>query len=292
MIGTEKPDVVSVATPNRYHKPVTIAALRAGCHVLCEKPMALNAAEAREMVAVASQADKRLMINYSWRFTDASWALKARVAEGALGEIYFGRTVWHRRRGIPASAKAPGGAKALQGGGPMVDLGVHRLDLALWFMGFPQAEWVMGATYNPIGKAMAEREGWVFDVEDMAAAFVRFRNGATLAVEAFWAANIAERELMETRILGTKGGLIQRNADEGYARFDGEIYTERNGAQFDEKLHLPLHPPAPKSMHHFADCIADDRPHVATAEQGLAAMEILDAMYESAATGAPVRVGQ
>jgi len=94
-------DVVSVATPNKYHKSLTIAALEAGCHVLCEKPMAMNAREAREMLAAAEKADKRLMIDFSYRFSEQSQALKAQVDAGVLGEVYFARTLWHRRRGLP-----------------------------------------------------------------------------------------------------------------------------------------------------------------------------------------------
>jgi predicted dehydrogenase len=286
MLEREKLDLVSIATPNKFHAPLAIAALKAGCHVLCEKPMAMNAREARGMIAAAKRAKRRLMINFSYRFNDQSHALKREVEAGTLGDIYFGRTVWHRRRGIP---KFGGwfGQKALSGGGPLIDLGVHRLDLALWLMGSPKPAWVLAGTYDRIGGALARREGKKFDVEDLAAGMIRFENGAMLVVEASWAANIAEREMMETRLLGTKGGLVQRNLNEGY-QFEAELFLERDGRQYDMKLRSG--PRAPSAMAYFADCILEGKPHTATGEEGLVVMEILDAIYESARKGAPVRV--
>jgi predicted dehydrogenase len=287
MLAAEALDVVSVCTPNKFHKDLTLAALAAGCHVLCEKPMAMNADEGREMLAAAERAGKRLMINFSYRFSAQSRALKAQVDGGVFGDFYFGRSVWHRRRGMPGFG-GWFGTKALAGGGPLIDLGVHRLDLALWLMGYPKPTWVMGATYDPIARALADQAGKTFDVEDLATAFIRFENGATLALEASWAANIAEAELMETRLLGTKAGLLQKNLHEGYT-FDAHIFTELNGAPFDLHLHQAA-TPAPSAMHDYADAILNDRPHPAPGEEGLVVMELLDAIYESARTGAPVRL--
>jgi predicted dehydrogenase len=287
MLLKEKLDVVSVATPNKFHKSLTLAALATGCHVLCEKPMALCADEGREMLAAAQAANKRLMINFSYRFSEQSMALKEQVDAGILGDIYYGRTMWHRRRGLPK----PGswfGQKAFSGGGPLIDLGVHRLDLALWLMGYPKPTWVMGSTYNPIATSLARQLGVPYDVEDLAVGMIKFENGATVEVEASWAANIAERELMETRLLGTKGGLVQRNVEETY-KFEAEIFIESNGAHFDMKLHPPMRP-VPSAMYHFIDCIIDGKPNTATAEEGLLVMEILDAIYDSAALGQPVRI--
>ena len=125
-------------------------------------------------------------------------------------------------------------------------------------------------------------------MEDLAVALIRFDNGATLELEASWAANIRERELMETRLLGTKAGLVQRNLDETY-KFEAEIFLERDGAQFDMKLHGPTRP-VPTAMSHFVDSIVNDTPHIATGEEGLLVMEMLDAIYASAKLGEPVRV--
>jgi predicted dehydrogenase len=289
MIAKEELDVVSIATPNKFHKPLTIAALEAGCHVLCEKPMAMNAGEAREMLAAARRAGKRLMIDFSYRFSEQSQALKAQVDAGVLGEVYFARTLWHRRRGLPRFG-GWFGQKAISGGGPLIDLGVHRLDLALWLMGYPKPVWVMGRTYNPIASALAAEQGVDYDVEDLAVAMISFDNGATLEIEASWAAHIQEREWMETRLFGTKGGLVQRNLNETY-EFEAEIYLEQEGAHFDMKLHVPARPaPHQNAMYHFCDSLVNDTPHIATGEEGLLVMEILDAIYKSAESGQPVRI--
>jgi predicted dehydrogenase len=287
MLKAEKLDVVSVVTPNKFHRDLTIAAMQSGAHVLCEKPMALSAAEGKEMLEASRKTGKRLMINFSYRFTEQSQALKAQVDSGILGDIYFARTIWHRRRGLPGLG-GWFGIKALSGGGPLIDLGVHRLDLALWLMGYPKPTWVMGDTYNHLASEIAGKEGKAFDVEDLAAGFIKFENGASMVVEASWAANIAEREQMETRLYGTKGGLIQRNVEETY-KFEAEIFLEREGAHFDMKLHAPLLP-VHSSMYHFVDCILNDRRHTATGEEGLLVMEILDSLYASAASGNPVQI--
>ena len=289
MLDKEDLDVVSVATPNKTHKPLTIAALEAGCHVLCEKPMAMSAAEAREMLAAASRTGRRLMINFSFRFNEVADALKKQVDAGVLGKVYFVRTVWQRRRGIPALG-GWFGRKELSGGGPLIDLGVHRIDLALWLMGHPRPVWVLGRTYDYIGSALAGREGKDFDVEDLAVGLVTFEDGAALEIEASWAGNIAERELMITRLLGTEGGMVYRNVGEGY-EFEAEIYTERDGRHYDTKLH-PVGSQVPGAMYHFIESIVKGTPHTATGEEGLVVMEILDAIYESAAKGEPVKIGQ
>lgn len=287
MLKEQALDIVGVATPNKFHKPLTIAALEAGCHVLCEKPMAMNALEAREMLEAARKAKRRLMINFSFRFTPQSLALKQKVDSGVLGDIYFAHTIWLRRRGIPGFG-GWFGQKALAGGGPLIDLGVHRIDLVLWLMGYPKPKWVVGSTYDHIASAQAKKEGKPFDVEDFAAAFVKFENSATLQIETSWAANIKERELMETRVLGTKGGLVQRNLNEGYD-FETELCLEQNGRLTDIKPDPPVST-VPSAMHHFVDCIVNDKPHIATAEEGLIVMQLLDAIYESAEKGEPVRI--
>ena len=288
LLATEALDVVSICVPNKFHLPLTLAAIDAGCHVLCEKPMALSAAEGRQMLDAAQAAGKRLMINFSYRFSAQSRALKAQVDAGFFGDFYFGRSVWHRRRGMPGFG-GWFGQKALAGGGPLIDLGVHRLDLALWLMGYPQPTWVMGSTYDPIARAAAARSGKAFDVEDLAAAFIRFDNGASLVLEASWAAHIREAELMETRLLGTRAGLLQHNLGEGYD-FDAHLFYEQDGAQYDLRLH-PTGAVGLSAMHDYAQAILTNQPHPAPGEQGLVVMQILDAIYDSARRGEPVKLG-
>ena len=168
LIRNEKFDILSVAVPNNQHKDLTIAGLKAGAHVLCEKPMAMNAAEAEEMLKVANACGKQLGIDFSYRFTPQSRAMKALVEEGRLGEIYYARSVWLRRRGVPGgtgsgfNTEGASGSwfydKTQSGGGPLIDLGVHRLDLALWMMGYPEPVWVMGSTYNRIAPGLVQND--------------------------------------------------------------------------------------------------------------------------------------
>ena len=287
MLKREKPDLVSVATPNAFHAPLAIQALKAGCHVLCEKPMAMNAGESRRMLAAANRARRRIMINFSFRFSPATYFLKQQVDAGVLGSVYAGRTVWHRRRGLPGFG-GWFGQKRLSGGGPLIDLGVHRLDLALWLMGHPKPKWVLANTFNPIASCLAKAEKKAYDVEDSAFAMIRFENGTMLEVEASWAINQAQREFMETRLYGTRAGLIQHNVGEGYD-FASSVFLEQNGVQYDLTPHPPI--PAVKSAyHHFVEAIRDNKPHQATGEEGLSVMELLDAIYASAARGEPVRM--
>ena len=215
-------------------------------------------------------------------------ALRDQVAAGVLGDIYFARTIWHRRRGMPGFG-GWFGQKELAGGGPLIDLGVHRLDLALWLMGYPKPVWVMGSAYNHIGGRIAKEQGKKFDVEDLAVGLVKFANGATLEVEASWAANISENELMETRLLGTKGGAVQRNKNGTY-EFEAEIFTEQNGWHCDTRPRHYAGGPVHNQYYHFVESILTDQPHMATGDEGFIVMELLDAIYESARTGKPVEI--
>ena len=279
-------DAVSIAVPNKHHAPLTIAALKAGLHVLCEKPMATTVRDARRMNAAATKAKKNLMINFSFRFTEASYALKKQVEAGAIGDIYFGRTVWHRRRGIP---KFGGwfGDKELAGGGPLIDLGVHRLDLALWLMGYPEPVAVSGSAYNAIAAKRARKERKKYTVEDMACGLVKFDNGATLILEASWALNQPERERMVTELYGDRGGLVHKNVGGGYD-FTAELYTEEGGDLFTKKLDWRTDQ-TPASYHEFVNSILEKREPLATGEQGLKVMKILEGIYRSAESGREVR---
>ena len=286
MFAAEDLDGVSIAVPNKFHAPLTIAALRHGLHVLCEKPMAMTVKEAEAMNAAATRAGRNLMINFSFRFTDASYALKKQVDAGVVGDIYFGRSVWHRRRGMPRFG-GWFGIKEMSGGGPLIDLGVHRLDLALWLMGYPDPIAVSGSTYNRIAGPLAKEERKAFDVEDLACGLVKFANGATLILEASWALNQQEREHMTTNLYGDRGGLVHRNVGGGYD-FTAEIFTDEGGDQFTKKLDWRTGT-TPSSYHEFVDSIIDRRPPMATGEQGWKVMKILQGIYKSAATGREVR---
>ncbi len=299
MFDAEELDVVSIAVPNIDHMALTVAALRSGANVLCEKPMALNAEQAEIMLQTARECDRKLGINFSYRFHPQSRAMKNLAESGALGDIYFGRTIWHRRRGVPGLGRSgfnSGGAsgnwffdKQRSGGGPLIDLGVHRLDLALWMMDYPEPEWVMANTYAPFGPGIAAAKGFEYSVEDLACAMIRFKNGAMLELEASWAANIRENELMSTQLLGTKGGIRQFNLREGY-EFDVEYCHECHGAQFDMTLHPPV-PECRSGYYLFADAVLKNEPFLVAPEQGVTVMRLLDAIYRSAAEKRPIRMG-
>jgi predicted dehydrogenase len=286
MFAEAKLDAVSVATPNKWHAPLSIAALDHGLHVLCEKPMAMTAAEGEQMIAAAKRAGRNLMINFSYRFLDMSRALKQQVDSGVIGDVYFARTVWHRRRGIPGLG---GSFTDLErsGGGPLIDLGVHRIDLALWLMGYPEPTVVTGSTYHTLGKAIAKGRKALYTVEDLACGLVKFANGATLLVETSWAINLPEREHMVTQLCGTKGGLVQKNVGGEY-KFTAEIYTDEGGHLFTKTLDWSQ-VKSPTAYAEFVDSILEGRPPLGSGEDGLKVQRILDGIYESARTGKEVR---
>lgn len=279
-------DAVSIATPNKFHAPLSIAALKSGLHVFCEKPMAMNTKEAEQMNHTAKSVGKNLMINFSYRFNEISYALKQQVDRGVVGDIYFGRTVWHRRRSIHL-LREWFYDKEFSGGGPLIDLGVHRLDLALWLMGYPEPAAISGSTYNIIAKERALKMHKKFDVEDLSCAIVKFKNGASLIVEASWELNIKEPEYMVTMLCGTKGGLVHQNVDGGYS-FSGEVYTEEDGYLFTKRLDWSTIT-IPSPYQEFVDSIIEKRQPLATGEEGLKVMKILDGIYESARTSREVR---
>lgn len=299
MLEKEKLDIVSVAVPNFVHKDLTIKALKAGANVLCEKPMAMNEREAVEMMECARKCGRKLGINFSYRFLNQSREMKKIVDNGGVGEIYYAQTNWFRRKGIPGlkqgNFNSPGAAgrwffdKEMSGGGPLIDLGVHRLDFCLWMMGYPEPEWVMGSTYDKLGPGIAAETNNHFTVEDLASAMIRFKNGATLQIVASWASHVKEQELMNARLLGTKGGLLQFNINEGY-EFRIQHYFDLAGQAYDSSPHNLPQEDYLGSYYAFADAVAKDKPFLVKMEEGVMVMRILDAIYASAKTGAPVKL--
>jgi predicted dehydrogenase len=282
-----KLDTASVVLPNALHASVTIAALRCGLHVLCEKPMAMNAGQARQMIAAAKKARRTLGINLSFRFTPQSRALKDIVDSGRLGRVYYAHTRWWRQRGLPGFG-GWFGIRRLSGGGPVIDLGVHRMDLAMWLMGSPRPAAVSAAVYDPIGSRLARRERKTFDVEDLGAAFVRFDGGATLTLEASWAGFSGKNEDMVTEVLGERGGIVQRNVGEGYD-FEARVFSEEGGSLVETAVKRRLLP-TPSPYADFIDALLEGRPTLAPAEDGLKVQQVLDAIYRSARAGKEVRI--
>ena len=268
-----KPDLVSVCLPNFLHAPVTIDALNAGVNVLCEKPMALNSAQARDMVAAARRNDRYLMIALNNRFRTETQILKKLIEQDVLGDIYYTKTGWLRRRGIPG-AGTWFTQKSQAGGGPLIDLGVHMIDLTRWLIGNPRPLSVVGATYSHLSNTV---DG-LFDVEDLATALIRFEGDITLIAETSWASHIPS-EGSYVKLMGTRGGAEIKGADLA-------VYTNLHGEQVDI---TPTYVPREWSdciaaeIAHFVECIRAGETPMSTGEQGVEIMQILESIYESAA---------
>jgi len=280
-------DAVVVATPNRFHAESTIAALKAGVHVLCEKPLATNGKDARAMCRAAKDSGKVLQVGLQTRFTGPADFLKNYIDRGEMGPIYFARAQALRRRGVPGWGVFID--KELQGGGPLIDTGVHILDLTMWLMGHPKPVSASGQTWQRLGKnpdlynAMGDYDRSKFTVEDFAAGFIRFENGAVVSLEASFMANL-EGNPFQTQLFGDKSGAVLKP----YAAEEPiKIFTEREKQLFDM---VPASIPALEAPHiraaaAFLDAIEGIRPCAVPGEQGMMLNAIFDALYKSAETG-------
>ena len=284
MIEKEQLDVVSIATPNRFHKDMTLLALDKGSHVLCEKPIGMNAEEAIAMQRKSEETGKRLMVNYSYRFIPQSVALKQRIDAGFLGDIYSASSHWLRN--ISGFSQFGGwfGKKAMSGGGVLIDIGVHCLDKVLWLMDFPEVESVTACTHDRICQKVAKATGQDFDVEDTVEAFIKFKNNASFTLRLSWAANILESNLIEFRLLGEKEGILEQNINQGYT-FDAKTFYESNGVSYSLNINEVSPKICPTSMYYFVDAILNDKPHMANGTEAIQVMQLIDAIYESAETG-------
>lgn len=277
-------DAVSICLPTVLHAQATIRALRAGKHVLCEKPMATNAKEAEAMAAAARTAGKVLMISQNQRFTPEAQYLKRRVEEGELGDIYFVRTGWRRPMGMfpsPVSRRATGIVdrnwfnQRAMGGGVLRDLGSHMLDLSLWLLGFPQVSEILSANYAMFTPDHAAAYGRRADAEDLAAGMIRFSNGASLQLEVSFG-SFVESEVVFLELYGARGGAALRN---GLRLFGGtnSAYTITVPQRFDMRVETP--------QAHFIRVIQEGSEPLVTAEQGVAVIRVLDALYASGILG-------
>ncbi len=288
-------DAVSVCTWNSQHAPCTIAALNAGCHVICEKPMATNAAEAREMKAAAEKNGKLLMVGFVRRYGNDCRILKDYIDNGYFGDIYYGKATYLRRNGAPGGWF---GDKSRSAGGPLIDLGVHVIDLTRYLVGNPKPVSVYGATFYKLANRPGVKGGVkthvsagrsdndIFDVEDLATAMIRYDNGSVIAIEAAFSLNLKEDE-GKIQLFGTKAG----------AKLDPELemYTNFNDYMANVQLAIPtalsFENLFANEINHFVDCVINGTPCRSPAEDGITLMEILDAIYESARTGHEVVIG-
>ena len=269
-------DIVSVCTPNFMHKDPTIDALNAGMHVLVEKPIGMNADEGRAMCAAAKKAGKKLAMGLMTRQQSDMQALKRVIDAGDMGEIYYARAQALRRRGIPGWGVFI--EKDKQGGGPLIDIGVHIMDSCLWLMGHPKPTAVSGNAYTKFGNRkdvlglMGQWNVDTFTVEYFAVGLVRFANGATMEIESSFAANI-QNDVLDIKLLGDKGG----------ASLDPlRIYTERNKTLYDiTPVHLPRVGAHEVNIRKFVQAIRDGGEVPVPGEEGLMVTEIIDAIYKS-----------
>jgi predicted dehydrogenase len=286
MIANEGLDAVSVATPNAYHMQPTIDALQAGLHVICEKPLAMNADEARQMCAVTRDTGKILQVALQQRFTGSARFMKSYIEAGNMGDIYYARAQALRRRGVPHWGVFID--KEKQGGGPLIDIGVHILDLTLFLMGYPKPVSASGKTWDMLGKNPNIVNPWgeydrdKFTVEDFAVGLIKFDNGAVVVLESSFMANL-DGDPFQTQLFGTKAGAVVK----GWGENPIEIYTESNRQLFNMK---PANVPNVESAHvdeikAFVDAIIHGKPSPVPGENGLILNAIFDSLYRSSDTG-------
>ena len=284
-------DAVHVLTPNVAHCEITVAALEAGKHVLCEKPMAATPADAKKMLEARDRTGKMLTIGYQYRHFPENQVAKKVVDSGALGDVYYAEATYLRRRGVPTWGVFTD--KAKQGGGPLIDIGTHALDLTLWMMDNYEVESVTGQTFHKLadqtnqGNAFGDWDPKEFCVEDSAFGFIRMKNGAVIELEAAWALNTLEVDEAKTSLCGTKAGADMKDglrinyihhnkqvvekpalSGEGVAFFSGE---EKPAGDYEQEL--------------FYHIVADGAEQVVKPAQAAVVTRVLEAIYESAKSG-------
>ena len=293
LVAREDIDCVDICTPNYLHSEIAIAAFAHGKNVFSEKPDAVSPEKAIAMKEAAEKAGKLLMVMRNNRFADASAYMKKYIEAGRMGEIYAGRCAWQRRRGIPGK----GGwftTKAQSGGGPLIDLGVHMIDLAVWLMGNPRPVAVSGNTFckfasNDVSDSVNsnfgdKKAGGTFDVEDLAMGMIRFDNGAVLQIEFSWASNVKEEHRF-VELRGTKAGMLwlDGNTLEIYSEDDGQLTNTKMAGNLRDDGHV-------RNLRHFYDVLDGKCEPCFKPQQGVDMIKILSAVYESAKTGQEVKL--
>ena len=284
LVALSDVDAVDICTPNMFHTPAVLAALAAGKHVICEKPLAVTTAEIRRMAAAATAAGKLLMTAQNHRWGGAGQAIRRFVDSGAVGEVYYARIHAVRRNWLPC---APTFIDAkVSGGGPCMDIGVHALDLGMWLMGFPDPVRVSGVTRvnfahgHDIPGAWGEWDRARFSVEDFAAGFIHFANGATMVLESSWLQHQKMNEDFSAHLFGKKATVQWPSK---------EYSTVINGTLADGMLQdLPMKPSHQEEILAFADAIRSGKPSPVPVEQTLKVIAILEAIVESGRTGREV----
>lgn len=287
MLEMEDLDAVDICTPNKFHAPIAIDALKAGKHVYCEKPMAMNTEEAEAMVRTAKETGKKLSVGYPSRYSDDAQLLKKMISAGEFGDIYFAEAAAVRRRGVPTWGVFL--SKKLQGGGPLIDIATHILDLILWLMGdYSQPVAVLGTSYKkiaPLGgyNIWGPWDPEKFEVEDSAFGMVRLESGATVIVKSSWALNTEEPH--PSYLCGTKGGAV-------LGAGSTKIFTEAHNRLID-LVPVPTHSQGSlidREIADWVDCLINDREPLVKAEEAAQVTRILDLIYKSADAGKAINL--
>ena len=298
-------DVVHVLTPNVAHCPITVAAFEAGKHVMCEKPMAATTEDAQLMIDTWKKSGKKFTIGYQSRFRKDTQTLFKACRSGDLGDIYFAKAHAIRRRAVPTWGVFPD--KSKQGGGPLIDIGTHALDITLWMMDNYEVESVNGSVFEKLGHMKEATVGNMFgpwdpdkyEVEDSAFGFIKMENGATIFLEASWALNVKDSREAATTLCGTKagaeqvGGMSQQGYDLVFNETTGGILTEEHisdtGAiAFFESTNGGGD--ADKECKQWLEAILNDTEPLVKPEQAFTVTQILDAIYRSAREGREIRL--
>lgn len=299
MMKDETIDVIHVLTPNVSHRAIAVAAFEAGKHVMCEKPMAHNTEAAQAMMDAWKKSGKKFTIGYQNRFRNDVQALHQACEKGELGDIYYGKAHAVRRRAVPTWGVFPD--KSLQGGGPLIDIGTHALDITLWMMDNYKPVSVLGSVFYKMadqyeGNLFGPWDPETFEVEDSAMGMIKFENGATVYLEAAWAINLLESREAATTLAGTKAGAELRH---GMSYPEPEIIYNRahNGMLTDEKnvvggaiayFEGGKSAPGVLEARQWMDAIINDKEPLVKPEQAFVVTKILDAIYKSAEAGKEV----
>lgn len=300
MLQLKELDAVSVIVPNKFHAPLAIQALEAGKHVFCEKPPALNAAEVEKMIAAAEKSGKTLMFNFNNRARPDCAAMMAHIREGTVGRLNSAQAKWIRRTGIPGF----GGwftNKELSGGGPLIDL-LHMIDLALYFMGYPEPEHVLAQTFDdfisdknfkgPWG--IPDVEGGVTNVESACHGFVRFTTGQVLNFQVSWAEMVKREEVSVVFQGQGAGGMVQRlfgiDGLDDTSTDKAELYVQEHGCSVNREIITEVDPTMGRvrSAANFVRALEGKEAPLNSMHEALKLMKIIDAAYESARAGQPV----
>ncbi len=287
-------DAVHVCTPNKSHAEISIAAMKADKHVMCEKPMAKTASDALEMVKVAEETGKKLTIGYQHRHKVESTFLRKAIDRGDLGEIYFAKSIAVRRRGTPNWGVFLNEEE--QGGGPLIDIGTHSLDLTLWMMNNYKPKMVVGTKYKKIinpdcGNPWGPWDTQQHTLEDSAFGFIVMENGATIILESSWALNTIEPISEGSIVLcGDQAGAqikngLSINKDEFGKLIEIRPDLSEGGVAFYDGVKETS---AIVEAKRWIDAIVNDTEVVVKPQEAYVVSRILEAIYESAKTGKPV----